>query len=37
MLNNISLGRFDINKYRLIQNRELIDEVVKLDKEPPQE
>jgi trehalose synthase len=33
MLYKISLGTSDINKYRLIQSRELIDEVVKLGRD----
>ncbi len=33
MLHKVSLGIADINKYRLIQTRELIDEVVKLGEE----
>jgi len=33
MLHKISLGKSDINKYRMVQTRELIDEVVNLGEE----
>jgi len=33
MLHKVSLGKSDINKYRLVQSRELIDEVVSLGEE----
>ena len=33
MLHKVSLGIADINKYRMVQTRELIDEVVNLGEE----